>query len=106
VNFALFDVVLLLLFGAAGLYFFNGIRVRELALQQARRACDREDAQLLDESVGVQRVSLSRDRDGRWHVWRQYRFEYSLDGVERRRGNVIMLGFRCEGLVMGEHTLH
>ena len=49
---------------------------------------------------------MSRDEQGRWRVWRQYQFEYSVEGYERERGNVIMLGNRVHGLVMSEPTLH
>ena len=63
--------------------------------------------QLLDESVAVQRLSLSRDENGRWRIWRQFRFEYSRDGIERERGHIIMLGMRLKALVMAEPpTLH
>lgn len=100
------EIVVLLLCLAAVIYVFSGIRVRELALSAARRACEQDSVQLLDQSVSVSRVSLSRDASGRWRMWRQFRFEYSVDGEQRRQGHVIMLGYRIQGLVMGEHTLH
>jgi hypothetical protein len=100
------ELVLILVLAAYAVYLFQALRVRELALQAARRSCDREGVQLLDQSVSIQRLSLSRDAGGNWRVWRQYRFEYTVDGQERERGNVIMLGNRLQALVMAEHTLH
>jgi hypothetical protein len=105
-NLDLGEVVLILLMGAYAVYLFQALRIRELALQTARRSCDREGVQLLDQSVSMQRMSLSRDAIGNWRVWRQYRFEYTVDGQERERGHVIMLGDRLQALVMAEHTLH
>lgn len=103
----LLDIVILLAAGGYGLYLFQSIRIRELALAAARRACGQAGVQLLDETVSVQRLSASRDEAGRWRIWRQYRFEYSIDGYERERGHVIMLGRRVQGLVMAERpTLH
>ncbi len=101
-NLALADVFLLLAVGAAVTWFLTGLRVRELALQAARRACSKEGVQLLDETVSGRRVSLSRDAHGHWRVWRQFYFEYSLDGRHRRPGHVIMLGGRLQALVMTE----
>lgn len=92
----------MLVIAAVCLYFFAATRVRELALQQVARASQRDDFQLLDQSVHIQRVSLSRDQHGRWHIWRQYRFDYSLDGVERRQGHVIMLGKKLQAVVVSE----
>ena len=100
------EVILILVLAAYAVYTFQALRIRELALQAARRSCDREGVQLLDQTVSMQRLSLSRDATGSWRVWRQYRFEYTVDGEERERGNVIMLGNRLQALVMAEHTLH
>ena len=91
-----------LILGLAGYaaYRFQALRVRELALQAARRACRQHGLQLLDESVSIRRLSLSRDRRGNWRIWRQYRFEYSRDGEQRVIGQVIMLGTQLTGLAL------
>ncbi len=90
------------------LHFLSAIRVRELALQAVGRAGAQDDFQLLDQSVHLQRISLSRDDTGRWRIWRQYRFDYSYDGVERRHGFVIMLGRQLQSIVVSDRnrTLH
>lgn len=101
------DLVFVLLVGGAGWYWFSGIRVRELAIMAARRSTELADVQLLDQTVSLARVSLSRDRERRWRVWRQYRFEYSRDGVNREIGHIIMLGNRLEAVMVAESpTIH
>jgi hypothetical protein len=96
------DVLVLALVVAGVLYLWNATRVRELAVHAVRRASRDGDFQLLDDSVSLQRVSLSRDDGGRWRIWRQYRFDYSYDGVQRETGAVIMLGARLQALVVAE----
>ena len=96
------ELLALFAFGAACIYFLSAIRVRELALQAVQRASRDGDFQLLDQSVHIRRISLSRDGEGRWRVWRQYRFDYSFDGVVRQQGHVIMLGKRLQALVVAE----
>jgi len=90
------------------MHFLAAVRVRELALQAVGRASARDDFQLLDQSVHMRRISLSKDGSGRWRIWRQYRFDYSYDGVERRQGFVIMLGKQLQSIVISERvpTLH
>lgn len=102
------DLALLAGLGLAGLYFLSAMRVRELAVQAVGLASRRDDFQLLDQSVHIRRISLSRDKSGRWRIWRQYRFDYSYDGVERRQGFVVMLGGQLQSIVVSEptHTLH
>jgi hypothetical protein len=106
--FSLVDILLAFLFGGLCLYFLGAIRVRELAVQAVARTGKQDDFQLLDQAVHIQRMSLSRDGEGRWRVWRQYRFDYTYDGVERRQGHVIMLGKRLQSVVVSEpaRTLH
>lgn len=106
--FNLDEILLVFLFLALCVYFLAAIRVRELALQAVTRASRQDEFQLLDQAVHINRISLSRDASGRWHIWRQYRFDYSFDGVERRQGFVIMLGKQLQAVVVREPsvTLH
>ena len=98
----------LLALGLLCLHFLAAVRVRELALQAVGRASERDDFQLLDQSVHMRRISMSRDDTGRWRIWRQYRFDYSYDGVERRQGVVTMLGKQLQSIMVSESapTLH
>ncbi len=106
--FSLGEVIAVLVFGAVVLHLLAATRVRELAVEAVIKASERDDFQLLDQSVHINRLSLSRDPEGRWRIWRQYRFDYSLDGVERLQGYVIMLGRQLQAVVVSEpgHTLH
>jgi hypothetical protein len=105
VYFTLGEIFSVFLFGALSLHFLGAIRVRELALQAVGQASRRDDFQLLDQAVHIRRVSLSRDDSGRWRIWRQYRFDYTYDGVERRQGFVIMLGKQLQAVVVSEPSL-
>ena len=102
--FSLGDVLGVFLFGFVCLHFLSAIRVRELAVQAVSRAGKQDDFQLLDQAVHLRRISLSRDETRRWRIWRQYRFDYSYDGMERRQGFVIMLGKQLQAVVVSEPT--
>jgi hypothetical protein len=102
VYFTLGEILSVFLFGGLCLHFLGAMRVRELAVQAVGRASRQDDFQLLDQAVHIRRVSLSRDHSGRWRIWRQYRFDYSYDGVERRQGFVTMLGKHLESVVVSE----
>jgi len=107
VTLALADLLLVAVLGGLAYYWFSGTKVRELAISAAKRSTKTADVQLLDQTVSLARVSLSRDHEGRWRVWRQYRFEYSRDGVSRETGHIIMLGHRLEAVLVAESpTIH
>ncbi len=83
-----------------GLYWLAAMRCKELAVMAARRECKRCDVQLLDQTVHQVRFSLSRDAEMHWKVWRQYKFEYSEDGVSRHSGSLILLGQRLKHVAL------
>ena len=77
-------------------FWADSLRAREQALRACARACKEVNAQLLDETVALRRLSVARDPYGH-AVWRRtYRFEYTLDGSLRLRGSVIMRGRAVE----------
>lgn len=101
------EAIALLGFGALVLYWFDSMRARERAVQIARTACHRHGFQLLDETVALTRLRLRRDANGTVKPFRCYGFEFSVDGGERRTGEVDLLGARPAGVRLDlDYTLH
>lgn len=78
----------------------DSMRARELTLITCRRACRQVSAQLLDETVALEQLRLARNRHGRLVIARRYRFEFSLEGDDRRAGWVRLLGAEIQILQM------
>lgn len=95
------------LLGAAWFWFESTV-AKEAAVAAARRACERHQQQLLDETVALARIRPRRDRSGRVRLLRLYRFEFSGDGDLRRSGEISLLGQRITGLNLDleDHTLY
>ncbi|ASK35732.1 hypothetical protein CEK62_15750 [Alcanivorax sp. N3-2A] len=102
-NLDLTDLLLLaaLVLGAA--LFWRSQRIRETALRVTRRYCEREDVMLLDETVGLKRLRLRRDNQGKLRLWRVYEFEFTVTGGERYRGETLVLGERVERVTLPPH---
>ena len=75
-------------------YWHNSVQSKTYAVQYARKECEKEGAQLLDQTVQRTRLSFSRDRNDHWRLWREYRFDYSIDGINRLEGRLVILGYR------------
>ncbi len=86
------ELIGLALFGALAWLWYDSVHVRELGLRAARRACEAEDLQLLDDTVAIASLSLARDDEGRLRLRRAYGFDFSDTGNNRRRGSIVMLG--------------
>ena len=90
------DILLLGLLGAVGWYWYTGTHAREQAIAVGRRACGDAGVQFLDESVALSRTRFARNDRGQLQFRRDYHFEFSDTGNNRRPGVVRMLGDRVE----------
>ena len=83
-----------LLLAGCGWLFYDGMRVREIALDAGREYCNNLNLQFLDETVCRQRIGLARAGDGRLRIRRAFGFEFTSDGERRYRGELTTLGAR------------
>jgi len=95
------DLLFVLVLLALLAFWWDSLGARQVARLAGRRACEREEAQFLDDTVAVSRIRLQRDGRGRLMFFRQYRFEYSRSGEERLRGQVDLLGKQVLRVEMG-----
>jgi hypothetical protein len=90
------EILLLGLFAAVAWYWYGGMQVREQAVAVGRRACKDAGLQFLDDSVALSRTRFARNSQGQLQFLRDYRFEFSDTGDNRRPGVIRMLGERVE----------
>lgn len=86
-----FDMLVLLVFVAGVGLWMKSSTARERAVREARGLCQRYELQLLDETVGLRRLRLRR-MDGLLRIERCYDFEVSVDGRDRKSGELWMVG--------------
>lgn len=99
------DAAALVVLVAAAFAWIDSLRARERAVAAGRDACKRYNVQLLDDTVSIARLSLARDEDGRLRLRREYRFEFSDTGDNRRHGTIIMLGSSIADLELEPYAL-
>lgn len=83
---------LLIILGGGMLAWSTARAAAERARGVAAKVCRDARVQLLDETVSLDRLGLRRNRHGRVRVLRQYRYEYSRDGLERVPAALALLG--------------
>jgi len=88
-------LILLILLGILLWFWQDTLRVRELALLAAHDICTRQQLQLLDATVTLQRV-LVRRTAGHPVLQRTFQFTYSSDGNDRHTGFIITRGNHVE----------
>ncbi len=97
------ELMAVLLLGAIVWFWFDSLKARESGLAAARRACQREGLQFLDETVVGHGFKFARDDKGHLVLRRGFDFEYSLSGDDRYLGAVIIEG---RDIVLVDTTQH
>ncbi len=92
----IFELLALAVGGSLVWFWIDTIRARETALGAAAEACRADNLQLLDETVAVRSLRVARDSVGRLRWRREYRFEFSDNGDNRRSGTLVLLGDEVE----------
>lgn len=89
-------------------FWINGMQAHERAERRARKACQEQGVQFLDDTVSLARIRPARTDGGRATWRRHYRFEFSVGGDQRAEGEVILLGKRVDAVTldMPDHTLY
>jgi hypothetical protein len=85
------EVIFMMVLLAAGWFWLDSMRVRELALAVVKQFCTQQGLQLLDGAVAFASIKLERDSQGRLAFARTYRFEFSDNGENRLSGMLTML---------------
>ena len=91
-------LLLLLAMGGLAAFWQDALGARELANDAARETCASTGAALLDGTVAFHRLRIVRGDGGRPAFERTYLFDYSIDGVTRRQGFVVVCARRIESV--------
>jgi hypothetical protein len=86
------EILAVLLFLLALWLVWDTLRAREHANSAMRDACEARGYLFLDDTVSLHAVRPVRDDDGRVRLRRDYRFQYSDTGHNRRDGAISIVG--------------
>jgi len=89
-----FAILLLLLVGAAFLFWNASLRARDRMLETCARVCRELKLQFLDETVALDSLRLTRGARGWPEFVRVYSFEFSGTGNDRWQGRATLSGRR------------
>lgn len=96
-------VALMLLGGVVLGWLWRGLGARDRALSMVRQHCERNDLQLLDESIALSRLRLGRNQQARLGLVRRYAFEFTVTGERRYAGWIELHGQRLLRIELAPH---
>jgi hypothetical protein len=105
VTFSYSELVMIVLLVGFLFYWSSSQKVREIALQAAKKYCQKMDIQMLDDYVALNALWFKRDQYGKIRVWRSYLFEFTATGEDRYNGKIIILGEIIESIQLEPHRI-
>jgi len=91
------DLWLLLALAVIVMIWWHSLGLKTRALNLAKQRCKQLDLQLIDESVVLRKMRLTRNTRGVLAVQRVFRFEFSTTGDRRYNGALSLLGAQLQG---------
>ncbi len=91
-------LLLFLISGCLGFWWFNTQRSREVAKAICQRACRQFQLQFLDDTITLVSIRPKRNHDGIWVIQSVYHFEFYDGGHQRLQGALILHGLNLEML--------
>jgi hypothetical protein len=84
------------------LFWQSSLRSRDVAIQTAREVCSSHGLQFLDGTASLQEIRPCYSRHDGAGIKRTYTFDYSENGIERRRGCIIMRNTQINAVLLDE----
>ncbi len=104
--YTLIDLLIVFLIALVASFFWQGVRIKELARQATKRYCKERDVALLDDSVSQDGWSIARNSRGRLTLVRNYMFEFTVTGERRYRGQLKAFGKEIQQLHLETHQIY
>ncbi len=75
----------------------SGSKSKEIAINLAKKHCKKNNVQFLDDTVNQARIGVRWGERG-LYFRRMFYFDFSMSGIGRRTGWIILQGTRIEGI--------
>lgn len=99
------DFTIILSIVAALFYWLNAAKSKEIARWVGKEACRELGVGFLDDTVALDRVWLARNDRGERRLHRRYRFEFTSDGSQRYKGEIVICDNKLKHLELEPYRI-
>lgn len=86
-------------------FWWQGDKVKGVALSYVYRHCKEQNLQLLDQTMVLKGLWPARDEAGSLHLRRRYGFEFTSTGEIRSQGMIELYGTKPHNMELDAHIL-
>jgi len=73
-------------------------------MKASAEACQQIDAQFLDQTASLEKISFTRNDSGRLTLQRTYSFDFSRDRETRQKGHVNLIGQKITHIFLDDDS--
>jgi len=89
----IYDAILFFIFIFAVMYWWRISEQKSFAIRNAKAYCQERNVQLLDQTLVFKGLHLEKTGNKRCRLCRAYEFDFSSNGEDRFKGEIILSGF-------------
>ncbi len=89
----IYDVIIFFIFVLLVLYWWRISEQKTFAIRNAKKYCKERSVQLLDQTLVFKGLRFEKVEDKYRKLCRVYEFEFSSNGEDRFKGEIILKGF-------------
>lgn len=86
-------------------FWWQGDKIKSIAMQYLHQYCREQGLQLLDQTIVLKGVWPRRNDFGSLQLHRRYEFEFTSTGEERYRGSIELNGRRLQRIELDAHVV-
>lgn len=99
------DFTIIISIVVALLYWLDAAKAREIARWVGKEACRELGVGFLDDTVALDRIWLARNEKGERKLFRCYRFEFTSDGSQRYKGEIVICDKKLQHLELEPYRI-
>jgi len=99
------DFTIILVLVVAWLYWLNAAKAKEIARWVGKEACKEIGVSFLDDTVALNRVWIGKNDNGERKLFRRYRFEFTSDGSQRYKGEIVISEAKLVGVELEPYRI-
>jgi len=94
----IYDLFWVLFLALLGWVWWIERGIMQWAYGYAKKYCNENDIQLLDDNIRLSSMGLSKNNKGNWKIKRCFTFEFTSTGEQRYDGRIQTLGSKIAGV--------
>jgi len=99
------DFTIILAIVIALIYWLKAAKAKEIARWVGKETCKELGVSFLDDTVALSKIWFAKNDNGERKLYRRYRFEFTFDGSQRYKGEIVICDRKLEAIELEPYRI-